>query len=184
MGQPALDAPGRLVQIHQGIGTIVQLVAAAALALARLGGQQRPGAALLLIEVQGGDAGLCHLLGQGLVALLIGEEAVEQDQGIGGRQLFARDEVGGPGRAGPLCQQQPEAPLLQFGVAELADAGGKLLAKIVDGLLLLLGGGVQLRLLRRGEQQQGVEAESPQIPGQLPQLAASLPVGQQDREPR
>ena len=33
-------------------------------------------------------------------------------------------------------------------------------------------------------QQQGVEAESPQIPGQLPQLAASLPVRQQDREPQ
>ena len=90
--------PRRLLQIHQGIGAVVELVAAAALASAGFGRQQGPASSLLLIEIQGW--GCCPGLScwRGLVAQLVGEEAVEQHQGIGGGQLFAGDEGWQPRR--------------------------------------------------------------------------------------
>ncbi len=91
VGKPALDPGRRFIQLQQGVGAVVELVAAAALASARLGGQQRPASAILLIEVEGRHGGLGDLLGEDLVALLVREEAVEQHQRIGGGQLFAGD---------------------------------------------------------------------------------------------
>ena len=153
-------------------------MAASALGPACFGRQQGPATAILLIEVQGGDGRLSHLFGQGLVALLVGEEAIEQHQRVGGGQLFAGDEVGSPGGAGTLRQDQLEAPLLQLGIGQLADPLGKLLAKLIAVFRFFLGGWVQFCLLGGGQQQQGIKAQSAESASQLPELAAALPVGQ------
>ncbi len=182
MVEPPLNAGGGFAQFHQGVGAIVELVAATALGLACLGRQQRPAAAILLIEIQSRDGALRYLFCKDLVALLVGEEAIEQHQRIGGGQLFAGDKVGGPGGAGALRQDQLEAPLLQLGIGQLADPLGQLFAKGIALLGFLLGGWVELGLLGRGEQQQGIKAQLAEGTGQLPELTAALPVGQQDGE--
>ena len=79
-----------------------------------------------------------------------------------------------------MRQDQLETPLLQLGLAQLADPLGKLLAKRIAVFLLLLGGRVEFGLLGGGEQQQGIKAQLAEGAGQLPQLAAALPVGQQN----
>ena len=96
-----------------------------------------------------------------------------------GGQLFAGDEVGGPGGAGTLGQQQLEVPILQLGIPSLLDAGGKLFAKIVDDLLFRSAAGSSSVCCGEGAAA-GYRSRGAQIPGQLPQLAAALPVRQQD----